>query len=172
MNWSARILFAAASKADNLELPRWKLCNDCFFQHCHCPHIPRCHTPLHCQTQVCDENLGGKNSSQSIQPQPCSVPSCLRWQKVQVLELICFRVHFHIFSGIGTVICLPASVWLLNKEGGSYEEKTFQIKIPTNAFELGPKNTFPLLASWNATALKNIPTLDISTESNFWNGLL
>ena len=29
-------------------------------------------------------------------------------------------------SGIGTMICLPASVWLLNKEG-SYEEKTFQI---------------------------------------------
>ena len=70
------------------------------------------------------------------------------------------------------MICLPASVWLLNKEVGSYEEKTFQIKIPTNAFELGPKNTFPLHVSWNATALKNIPTLDISTESNFWNGPL
>ena len=85
------------------------------------------------------------------------------------------------------MICLPASVWLLNQEQ-SYEEKTFQIwivyiyfnpdkeqegktfQIPANAY-LGPLNPFPPHISWNATGLKNIQTLDNSTESNFRNDL-
>ena len=36
-----------------------------------------------------------------------------------------FQCYFVIFSGIGTVICVPASILLLNKER-SYEEESFQ----------------------------------------------
>ena len=36
------------------------------------------------------------------------------------------NVTFQSLAGIGTIICLPASIWLLDQQGGSYEEKSFQ----------------------------------------------
>ena len=133
-------------------------------QHCHRPHIPGWLYPLHCQGQVCDENLGSENSSQSLQPQPCSLPSCLGWQFL--LEIISFLCIFCIFSGIGTMICLPASVWLLNNER-SYEEKTFQIQIPNSKSR--PMHIWIGNSDFmRCNGFKNIPTLDDSTESNFW----
>ena len=35
------------------------------------------------------------------------------------------NVIFKYLAGIGTIICLPASIWLLDQQAGSYEEKSF-----------------------------------------------
>ena len=35
------------------------------------------------------------------------------------------NVTFQSLAGIGTIICLPASIWLLDQQAGNYEEKSF-----------------------------------------------
>ena len=38
------------------------------------------------------------------------------------------NVTFQSLAGIGTIICLPASIWLLDKQAGSYEEIFFKTR--------------------------------------------
>ena len=111
--------------------------NGHLLQHCHRPHIPCWVPPLPRQTPLCDQNPGGENSSQCLQPQPCALPFCLRWGE-KYFRISDFYGKFDI-SGVGTMICLPASIWLLNEER-NYEETTFQIR-PMHIFELGPFST-------------------------------
>ena len=119
------IQFSVALKAGKPSL----ICNVYLLQHCHRPHISRWVPPLHRQAPLCDQNPRGENSSQCLQPQPCALPFCLRWGE-KYFRISDFYGKFDI-SGVGTMICLPASIWLLNEER-NYEETTFQ--IPANAY--------------------------------------
>ena len=56
----------------------WLRNNVHFFNHRHHLRVHGRHPPLHLEAQVCVENLDRQDSREGLQPQPCSLPRCIR----------------------------------------------------------------------------------------------
>ena len=120
----------------------WLRNNVHFFNHRHHLRLHGRHPPLHLEAQVCLENLDRQDSREGLQPQPCSLPLCIRWwHLIEFFNVTFFRDrHRDMCSSLNTASQRREKLW------GRIFPKLNKWK-----FKIGPVLTITTYLPWNLT---------------------